>query len=112
MGMTDDYAESRSSGASGNESMGEGKPNQQELVRVMTLLIMGERVGDWRDQKELESRYSEFDHPVAERWRAMPKMGKDFHVESTLPDPSGPEVYPTDDDPESSGGNVDDLPIF
>lgn len=112
MGMTDDYAESRPSGAGGNESMGEGKPRQQELVRVLTLLIMSDRTAYWREQRELESRYSESGDPVAERWRAMPKMGKDFHVDSTLPDPSGLEVYPTDDDPESSGGNVDDLPIF
>ena len=92
--------------------MGEGKPRQQQLERVLTLLIMSTRAGDWRDQKELGSRHSGSGDPVYRIWDSMPKMGKDFHVDSTLPDPSGPEVYPTDDDPESSGGNVDDLPIF
>ena len=92
--------------------MGEGKPRQQQLEKLLARIVMSKRAADWRDQRELESRYSESGDPVAERWRAMPKLGKDFLVDSTLPDPSGPVVSPADDDPESSGGYVDDLPIF
>ena len=92
--------------------MGKGMARQQQLERLLARIVMSKRAGDWRDQKERESRDSESGDPVDRIWDSMPRVAKDFLVDGMLPDSSGPEVCPTDEDPESSGGYVDDLPIF